>query len=154
MMEKRLLILFLFAFQMAYSQLKTATFEQIDSLQNIQKKPIVIFIHTDWCKFCQQMERTTFKDEEVISQLNDHFYFVSFDAESRQKITFNSQEFRFKPSGNNTGVHELAVALGTMDKQIVYPMLCILNDKYEIVFQHNGFLNAKDFQFVLHKLTE
>ena len=141
-------------FQMAFSQLKTATFEQIDSLRKVQKKHVVVFIHTDWCKFCQQMERTTFTDESVISKLNDHFYYVSFDAESQQKITFNGHGFRFKPSGNHTGVHELAVALGTMDKQIVYPMLCILNDKYEIVFQHSGFLNAKDFQIVLHKLSE
>ena len=153
MMEKRLLIAFIFTFQMGFSQLKTVIFEQIDSLQTIQKKHVVVFIHTDWCKFCKQMKRTTFTDESVISKLNDHFYFVSFDAESRQKITFNNHEFRFKPSGNHTGVHELTVALGTMDKQIVYPMLCILNDQYEIVFQHSGFLNAKDFQIVLHKLS-
>jgi len=100
------------------------------------------------------MERTTFTDESVISKLNDRFYFVSFDAESRQKITFNGHEFRFKPSGNHTGVHELAVALGTIDKQIAYPILCILNDKYEILFQHSGFLTAKDFNAVLQKLSE
>ncbi len=154
MMKKRLFLLFLLTFQVAFSQLQTVAFEQIDSLQTIRKKPIVIFIHTDWCKFCQQMERTTFKNEEVVSQLNGQFYFVSFDAESRQKVTFNNRELQFKPSGNNTGIHELAIVLGTIDKQIVYPILCILNDKYEIVFQYSGFLNAKDFQVVLHKLSE
>jgi len=153
-MKKQALILLFFTFQLAFSQLKTVPFEAIDSLQTVQKKPIVVFIYTDWCKFCKQMQQTTFKNQNVISDLNDNFYFVSFNGESQEEITFNNQKFKFKPSGNKTGVNTLAVALGTMDKQLTYPVLCVLNDKNEIIFQYSGFLNAKDFQSVLRRLSE
>ena len=153
-MKKQTLILLFFTFQLAFSQLKTVSFEAIDSLQTVQKKPIVVFIYTDWCKFCKQMQQTTFKNQKVISDLNDNFYFVSFNGESQEEIIFNNQKFEFKPSGNKTGVNTLAVALGTMHKQLTYPVLCVLNDKNEIIFQYSGYLNAKDFRSVLRRLSE
>ncbi len=154
MMKKQALVLFLFISQLAISQLKTVSFEAIDSLQLVQKKPIVVFIYTDWCQFCKQMQQTTFKDASVISDLNDHFYFIAFNGESQEKITFNHQNFEFKPSGINAGVNTLAVALGTIDKQLTYPVLCVLNDKNEILFQYSGFLNVKELRSVLRRLSE
>jgi hypothetical protein len=42
--------------------------------------------------------------------------------------------------------------LGTINNQISYPVLCVLNYKNEIVFQHNSFLNAKDLLLILEKI--
>lgn len=128
-------------------------FEQVDSLQKIEKRHVVVFIYTDWCKFCRTMEHTTFGNNEVVSTLNKHFYFVSLDAEQKQDISFNGNTFRYKPSGANTGIHELAVELGTIDGQVSYPGLCILNPGYEIIFNYNQFLSAGDLLTVLRKVT-
>ena len=140
--------------QTVFAQLKMVQFEQIDSLQKIEKRNIVVFIHTDWCKYCKTMQNTTFKNTELITLLNNKFYFVDFDAEDKRKIVFNEKVFDFKPNGSKTGVHELALQLGTIDKQISYPSLCILNDKYEIIFQFNSFMNAKDLMAVLTTLEK
>ena len=78
-MKKTALLILLFSiFNQGFAQLKMQTFEQTESLQNIQQRKIIVFIHTDWCKFCQAMKSKTFKNEEVIQQLNDTFYFVDF----------------------------------------------------------------------------
>lgn len=127
------------------------TFGQIDSLQRVEKRNVVVFIHTDWCKFCRMMEQTTFKNTELVSTLNRQFYFVSLDAEQRRDISFNGRTFRYKPSGANTGIHELAVELGTIDGQVSYPGICILNPGYEIVFSYNQFLSAADVLLVLQR---
>jgi thioredoxin-related protein len=37
------------------AQLQSISFEEIDSLQRIEKKTIV-FIQTDWCQFCHAMK--------------------------------------------------------------------------------------------------
>jgi len=137
-----------------FCQLKSITFEQIDSLQQIQKRKVVVFIHTDWCQFCQRMKSTTFSNQEIIQKLNSDFYFIDLDAEEKRDIKFNNQTFKYLPSGNNVGVHELALQLGTVSNQIVYPVLCVLNEKNEIIMQYSSYLNPKDFKLLLEKLKE
>ncbi|KAF2336552.1 thioredoxin family protein [Flavobacterium daemonense] len=147
-----LLIFFLGISATVFCQLKSNSFEEIEKLQQIQKRKIIVFIHTDWCQFCQRMKATTFKNQEIIEKLNSDFYFVDFNAEEKREITFNNHVFKFQPSGNNVGVHELALQLGTINNQITYPVLCVLNEKNEIMLQYNNYLSIKDFKILLEKL--
>ena len=153
---KKLFIIFLFfgITSTGFCQLKSRTFEEVDNLQQIQKRKIIVFIHTDWCQFCQRMKTTTFKNQEIIEKLNSDFYFIDLNAEEKRDITFNNQTFKYKPSGNNVGVHELALQLGTINDQIVYPVLCVLNERNEIIVQYSNYLSPKDFKLLLEKLKE
>ncbi|WP_281231338.1 thioredoxin family protein [Flavobacterium gelatinilyticum] len=154
-MKKLFILFFFFGITSAgFCQLKSRTFEEIDSLQQIQKRKIVVFIHTDWCQFCQRMKTSTFKNPEIIEKLNSDFYFIDFNAEEKRDITFNNQMFKYKPSGNNVGVHELALQLGTINNQIVYPILCVLNEKNEIIFQYSNYLSPKDFKLLLENMEK
>ena len=136
----------------SFSQLKIYKFELIDSLQNIQKRNIIVFIHTDWCKFCAAMQNTTLRNKDVIAKLNNSFYYIDLNAEEKKTIYFHGKNYEFKPSGNQTGIHELAIKLGTINGLINYPTLCIINNKNEIVYQHNTYLNAKDLMQILTNL--
>lgn len=155
-MKKNLyLLLFLCcAIPVGFAQLHSVTFEEIDSLQRIEKRKTIVFIQTDWCQFCHAMKNTTFKNEEIIKELNNTFYFVDFNAEEKRTVIFNKTTFQFKPSGNNSGTHELAIALGTVNKQLNFPVLCVLNSENEILFQHNGYLKPKELKLILAKLKE
>lgn len=154
-MKKLILFIIFFAItSTGFCQLKSRTFEEVDSLQQIQKRKIIIFIHTDWCQFCQRMKTTTFKNQEIMNKLNSDFYFVDFNAEEKRNVIFNNQVFKYQPTGSNVGVHELALQLGTIKNQIVYPVLCVLNEKKEIILQYNNYLSPKDFNLLLEKLEE
>jgi thioredoxin-related protein len=154
-MKKAVFIFFLLAItSTGFCQLKSIPFEVVDSLQHIQKRNIIVFIHADWCQFCQRMKSTTFKNQEITEKLNSDFYFIDLNAEEKRDIAFNNQVFKYQPSGNNVGVNELAVQLGTIDNQIVYPVLCVLNSKNEIILQYNSCLSPKDFKLILEKLKE
>lgn len=154
MKKLALTILFLGITATGFCQLKSIAFEEIDSLQHIRQQKIIVFIHTDWCQYCQIMKNTTFKNQEIIKTLNSDFYFIDFNAEEKRDIKFNNQIFKYKPTGNNVGVHELALQLGSINNQIAYPALCVLNEKNEIVFQYSSYLNPKDFKLLLEKLKE
>ena len=134
------------------AQLDEYAFEQLDSLQKVAPRPVVVFIRTDWCKYCAAMENTTLRNDQVIRLLNEQYYFISLDAESKQNIRLRGQTFSFRPSGNRQGIHELAEQLGTMDGAVSYPTLCFLNADYDIVFQYNQFIGALDLAEVLQKL--
>jgi thioredoxin-related protein len=155
-MKKNLYLLLLLccAIPAGFAQLHSVPFEEIDSLQRIEKKKTIVFIQTDWCSFCHAMKNTTFKNEELIKELNNNFYFVDLNAEEKRTLVFNKTSFQFKPTGNNSGTHELAIALGTINKQLNFPVLCVLNSENEIVFQHSGYLQPKELKLILAKLKE
>lgn len=135
------------------AQIKESSFEELDSLKT-NSQNTVVYIHTDWCKYCSKMKNTTFKDQEVIKLLNNSFNFISFNAESKENINFNGHTFSFIPNGTDVGYHELATALGTIDGELNFPSICILNPDYEIIFQYAGTLNAKALQAVLQRLLK
>jgi len=148
---KKLLFLFIFygCFTI-YAQerkgkevLNIFTFEEVEELHQQIPKPILVFLYTDWCKICFGMKKTTFKDQEVIKLLNDNFYFVKLNAEEKKEITFLGKMFTYKPTGTNTGMHELAAELVTIKKTIRYPTTIILNTVFEIDTQLTGLYNTR-----------
>jgi thioredoxin-related protein len=154
---KKLLFLFIFfgCFTI-YAQerkgkevLNIFTFEEVEELHQQTPKPILIFLYTDWCKICFGMKKTTFRNTEVIKLLNDNFYFVKLNAEEKKDITFLGKMFTYKPTGTNTGMHELAAELGTIKKTIIYPTTIILNTVFEIDAQLTGLYNTRKMTDIL-----
>ena len=138
----------------AFAQLKTHTFQEAEQLAIKNPKPIVVFIHTAWCTYCKMMENSTFKNKEVIETVNENYYFVPFDAESTESITFNNHTFSFQPTGTKTGIHELATALATIKGQVVYPTLTILDNEKSIIFQQHSLIRAVDLLSILAKTSD
>lgn len=146
------IVFFFWAIPSGFAQLKIHTFEEAEQLAVKNPKPFAIFTHTSWCKICKMMENSTFKNPEIIKVLNTDFYFISLDAESKEDIFFNNHRFKFKPQGRNTGIHELATALATIDSEVIYPTLTILEADFSILFQRHSLLNAKDLLVILEKI--
>ena len=86
--------------------------------------------------------------------MDNSFWFVDLNAEERRTISFHDRAFKYKPTGDNTGVHELAEQLGTFEGKLSYPALCILNEDYEIIFQYDQFLSAEKLQIALTAILE
>ena len=147
-----ILLISLWAIPSGFAQLKTYTFEEAEKLSKESPKPLVIFVHTAWCNYCKMMENSTFKNPEIITLLNNNFYFISLDAETKKDIYFNNHKFSFKPNGQNTGIHELATALATINSRIVYPTITILQSDFSMVFQKHSFLNSKELLAILKKI--
>ena len=147
-----ILLVSLVSAEFSFSQVKQVKFEELDSLQAVQPRLVVVFLHTAWCKFCNTMKNTTFKNKEVEDLLNKKFYFLALDVEQKNAIAFRGHSFKYKPNGTTTGVHELAEQLGSIEGELAYPTLSFLNPGYEIIYQRAGFVSAKDFIGILKKL--
>ncbi|OEK02151.1 hypothetical protein BFP97_11730 [Roseivirga sp. 4D4] len=146
------LVCFALGFNMAHAQDYALSFEKLEAVQKTDPKPMVVFLHAPWCNFCENMKQTTFQNEEVKKLLTRDFHFVSFDGESKEDVSFLGQTFKYKPTGANTGTHELAQQLGAKEGVVAYPTLVFLNDQYEILHQHDAFVNAKQLKKVLKRL--
>jgi len=131
-----------------FAQLQTSEFSELDSLNLVDQRVVVVFIHTDWCKYCIQMKSTTFKNDSLIMFLNKHFYFTSLNAESKKSISYLGKTFKYRPTGTDIGVHELAEEIATIDGKLNYPTVCIIS-KNEILFQYGGLMKADELLAVL-----
>ncbi len=52
-----------------------------------QKKMLLVDFYTDWCGWCKEMDKTTFRDSAVVAFINEHFVPLSIDAEKGLGIT-------------------------------------------------------------------
>lgn len=128
-------------------------FEKAATASKLENKPLVVFLYTDWCRYCRAMEQTTFNEKHIIQSLNRDFYYVPFNAESRTTVTLNGKNFNFKPTGNKEGLHEIATALAQHQDKPTFPSLFIINSDFEIIYEASGFIDAKDLNLILKKVS-
>lgn len=122
---------------------------EIDSLQRVEKRPVLVFIYTDWCRYCHAMEQTTFRNSEVAKALNDKYWFAKLNAEAQEDISFGGRTYRYRPTGGGTGIHELAELLGTVEGRVSYPTTCLLAADGHRQFAYTQYMPAKDLLRVL-----
>lgn len=150
-MNKQLAILFfiLFGAKDAFNQ-QTYHVEQLDSLQRVEARPVFYFFHTDWCTYCDRMQQKSLNDKAVVNLLDNKYWFISFNAESKQDVTYKGKVYSFVPAGPKYGTHQLAEELGRNEEgKLFYPSSVILETADNDSWQYTGFLSAKHLVKIL-----
>ncbi|WP_134091353.1 thioredoxin family protein [Olivibacter sp. XZL3] len=131
--------------------LDTVSFDRLSQLQQKQKRLTLVLIGTEWCKYCEAMERYITADwPQAIEQ---GYYFLKLDVEEKEPINFNKHLFYYRPTGASTGLHELATYLGTdQSGSLSFPTICILSEENELLFRYQGFLRKEELGRILMQL--
>ncbi len=111
-------------------------FGHLDSLLTENPRLIMIDVYATWCGYCKQMDLTTFRNKKVSEQVNQHFYALKLNSESKDQITFK---------GITTTEAELAAAFGVQS----LPTILFLDQTLQKVTPVPGFRNPKDFVALL-----
>ena len=126
-----------------------SNFKSLGSLQKNAKRPLVIFIHTDWCRYCLAMQNKTFADPKVIALLNTQYYFLMLNNAHAKDITFLGKTYTYKATGIETGGHELAEQLARKNQQINFPTTVIIGTNDTINLQIDSFVPPQQFFKIL-----
>lgn len=129
------------------AQTESFAIEDVDSIMQTQKKPILILLSTDWCKYCQMQKNQLAKDKHFLNQ-TDNFYYIVFNAERKDSIVFNQKIFQYKATGLSSGIHELSIALNGSEN-IAFPTWVLLDSKYQVLFRYNGVLKPLEIKELL-----
>lgn len=109
-----------------HSKIEWLDFETAIDKNEEKKKPIFIDIYTDWCGWCKKMDATTFQDKKVVDFMNEHFYAVKMNAESKEPIAFKEKLYEYKKYGR-AGYNELAVNL--LANKMSFPSFVVLSKR-------------------------
>ncbi len=71
------------------------TVDQLNQLYNKEPKPILLDVYTDWCGWCKEMDRTTYKNDKLAKYINEHYYAVRLNAESKDSLFFNNKKYGY-----------------------------------------------------------
>jgi thiol:disulfide interchange protein len=105
------------------------------------KKPIFIDFYTPWCGWCIEMDKTTFKDPDVIKFLNTNFICVKFNAEGSEAVKYLSNDYINTNPGVKFHAHQFAAAI--LGQQIGYPTFGVLKSNHQVGGKLVGY-NKKD----------
>ncbi len=108
----------------AADQIQWYSYEEGMALSASEHKKVFLSFHADWCKFCQTMDRQTFRDAGIISYLNSNFISIKVDVEREKSI---AKKYNINP----------------------LPDSWFLSDKGEPIGNKPGFLSAGDLMPIL-----
>lgn len=147
-------LFWLLAVESQAQTLRWTSFEYLTDSLRKERRPVLVFIHTDWCTYCKMMEVRTFANPQVVTKLQESFYCVRLNAEESQPITFLQRTYKFKATGVKTGVHELAEVLGTENGKLRYPTTVFFDQYLQLQGRMVGAIDVKQLERAIDILLE
>lgn len=145
---KLLLLLILFCpFLLSAQSVRWTSFSDLPDSLRKEPRPLLIFIHTDWCKYCALQDHNTFGDEMISQMINEHFYALRLNAASSVSITFLNRTY----DGAQNNYHQLAEYLGKSGEQFIFPTTILLSKQLKLEKKWNGFVSTEMLKKHMHR---
>lgn len=62
-----------------------------------EKKPMLIDLYTNWCGWCKVMDKKTYTNKDLAAYVQEKYYAVKINAESKTAINWKGRTFNFSP---------------------------------------------------------
>jgi thioredoxin-related protein len=112
------------------------------TLQNPKKT--IVDVYTDWCGWCKVMDKKTFTNPEVIKYINENYYAVKLDAESKKSITLGATTYNYSEENN---ANDVAVAL--LQGKLSFPSIVYLDEEFNMIQPIPGYMDARAFHEII-----
>jgi thioredoxin-related protein len=110
------------------SPVKWMSFEEAVSKSQASPKKMFIDVYTSWCGWCKKMDASTFSDPDVAKYINENFYPVKLNAETRDTIRFMDKQFKYIPEYK---ANEIALSL--LGGKMGYPSYVFLDESFALL---------------------
>ena len=117
-------------------------------------KKVFIDLYTGWCGWCKRMDATTFEQKAIVDYMNQKYYAVKFDAETRDTVNFNGIQFvnsdpLFKKRAINSRGKPHWFAHSILDGKLSYPSYALLDENLIRLAIYNGFKQQEELIGIL-----
>ena len=125
--------------------LNWVSWEEAVELNKKEKKKILLDVFTYWCGWCKKMDTETFSNSYLAKYLNDNYYLVKLDAESKEPLEYKGKEFRYVRTSKG-GHHELAEEF--LRGHLSFPSLVFLDENMEMIQPIPGYRDAEELLMI------
>lgn len=147
MKKLRLTVFFLLAAGTGFAQtshINWITLEEAFAKTKTAPRKILIDVYTDWCGWCKVMDKKTFTDPKVVSYVNQNYYAVKFNAESRKDVKIGETVYKFDAANR---AHQAAIAL--LQGRMSYPSIVYLDEEFNMIQPVPGYMEVKPFHQII-----
>ena len=147
------ILLFILAISVvsADAQIKWMSWDEAQAKNQVEPRKIIVDVYTQWCGWCKKMDKATFEQSGIVSYINENYYAVKFDAETKSDINFKNKAYKYVRQANS-GYHELASEI-TFGK-LSYPTLVFLDEQLNVIQPIPGFKDPASLDKILKYFAE
>jgi thioredoxin-related protein len=125
-------------------KLKWMTLQEAEIAMKKEKRPILIDLYTDWCGWCKVMDKKTYSNQSVIAYLQEKFYAVKLNAETKDIVTWENKTYHLS-SDNRTNDIALYLTYGRLS----YPTTVIIPTDNSGPQPVPGYQEPKEFELIV-----
>ena len=149
MISKKIILFIVFIYSINIfgqeEKINWITFEQLEDSLSVTPKKVFISFYTKWCKYCKKIDQATYKNSDIIKELNTQYYSVTMDAESSDIVTFDEKKYINKWHGKKrNSLHQIPELLLFREKKpITFPGIVILDENFQVMSRYFNYLSPK-----------
>jgi uncharacterized protein YyaL (SSP411 family) len=117
------------------------TLKEVQEAYSKSPKPIIVDVYTSWCGWCKVMDKQTYSNPKVAAYINEKYYAVKFDAESKESVDFNGRRYSYNATNK---MNDMAVYL--LFGQMSFPTTVFLSSLDARPAPLSGFLKPKEIE--------
>jgi thioredoxin-related protein len=125
------------------------TMDEVNVKMKSDPKPVIIDLYTDWCYWCKVMDKKTYTNSKVTSYINQHFYAVKLNAETKDDVKWDNKNYEYN-SGDKINDFALYVTQG----QLAFPNTVIFPEMQNPPAAIPGFMEPKEIEVILKYFGE
>lgn len=134
------------------AEIKWYSLDEAQKLCDASPRKIFLDISTSWCGWCKVMDANTFKNPTIAKYMNEHYYCVHFDAETRDTVIFNGQKFWNRGPEGQRSANDFAITV--LQGRLSYPSFVFISKDRQRFTIMQGYMAPEQFEPYIHYYGE